>query len=82
MTRTSISLALLFHLAKELKLGSFDLQPTRARWSSNQGRLDWHERREGEEPLLGRIPCGEKNREQIELLGAKLHEAISWLAGR
>jgi len=50
-----------------LKLGSFDAaykgqMELYLRW------LDRYERRSGEEPPIGLILCGEKNREQIELL--------------
>ena len=54
-------------VAIELKLGSFD--------PSHKGQMElylrWlgrYERRPGEEPPIGLILCGEKNREQIELL--------------
>jgi len=54
-------------VAIELKLGSFDAaykgqMELYLRW------LDRYERRIGEEPPIGLILCGEKNREQIELL--------------
>ncbi|NPV63621.1 MAG: DUF1016 domain-containing protein [Methanotrichaceae archaeon] len=54
-------------VAIELKLGSFDAaykgqMELYLRW------LDRYERRPGEEPPIGLILCGEKNREQIELL--------------
>ncbi len=54
-------------VAIELKLGSFDAaykgqMELYMRW------LDRYERRPGEEPPIGLILCGEKNREQIELL--------------
>ena len=54
-------------VAIELKLGSFDpahkgQMELYLRW------LDRSERRPGEEPPIGLILCGEKNREQIELL--------------
>lgn len=54
-------------VAIELKLGSFDAaykgqMELYLRW------LDRYERRSGEEPPIGLILCGEKNREQIELL--------------
>jgi predicted nuclease of restriction endonuclease-like (RecB) superfamily len=54
-------------VAIELKLGSFDAaykgqMELYLRW------LDRYERRLGEEPPIGLILCGEKNREQIELL--------------
>ena len=54
-------------MAIELKLGSFDAaykgqMELYLRW------LDIYERRPGEEPPIGLILCGEKNREQIELL--------------
>ena len=54
-------------VAMELKLGSFDAaykgqMELYLRW------LDRYERRPGEEPPIGLILCGEKNREQIELL--------------
>jgi hypothetical protein len=54
-------------VAIELKLGSFDAaykgqMELYLRW------LDRHERRPGEEMPIGLILCGEKNREQIELL--------------
>lgn len=54
-------------VAIELKLGSFDAahkgqMELYLRW------LDKYERRPGEEPPIGLILCGEKNREQIELL--------------
>jgi len=54
-------------VAIELKLGSFDAaykgqMELYMRW------LDRYERRQGEEPPIGLILCGEKNREQIELL--------------
>ena len=54
-------------MAIELKLGSFD--------AAYKGQMElylrWlykYERRQGEEPPIGLILCGEKNREQIELL--------------
>jgi len=54
-------------VAIELKLGSFD--------PSHKGQMElylrWlerYERRPGEEPPIGLILCGEKNREQIDLL--------------
>jgi predicted nuclease of restriction endonuclease-like (RecB) superfamily len=54
-------------VAIELKLGSFDAaykgqMELYLRW------LDKYERRPGEESPIGLILCGEKNREQIELL--------------
>ncbi len=54
-------------VAIELKLGSFDAaykgqMEIYLRW------LDKYERRTGEEPPIGLILCGEKDREQIELL--------------
>lgn len=54
-------------VAIELTLGSFDpahkgQMELYLRW------LDRCERRPGEEPPIGLILCGEKNREQIELL--------------
>jgi len=54
-------------VAIELKLGSFDAaykgqMKLYLRW------LDKYERRPGEEPPIGLILCGEKDREQIELL--------------
>ena len=54
-------------VAIELKLGSFDAaykgqMELYLRW------LDRYERRPGEESPIGLILCGEKNREQIELL--------------
>jgi predicted nuclease of restriction endonuclease-like (RecB) superfamily len=54
-------------VAIELKLGSFDAtykgqMELYLRW------LDRYERRPGEEPPVGLILCGEKDREQIELL--------------
>ncbi|VVB69195.1 Uncharacterised protein [uncultured archaeon] len=54
-------------VAIELKLGSFDVaykgqMGLYLRW------LDKYERRTGEESPIGLILCGEKNREQIELL--------------
>lgn len=54
-------------VAIELKLGSFDAaykgqMELYLRW------LDKYERRPGEEPPIGLILCGEKDREQIELL--------------
>jgi len=54
-------------VAIELKLGSFDpaykgQMELYLRW------LDRYEHRPGEEPPIGLILCGEKNREQIELL--------------
>jgi len=54
-------------VAIELKLGSFDAaykgqMELYLRW------LDRYERRPDEEPPIGLILCGEKNREQIELL--------------
>ena len=54
-------------VAIELKLGSFDAaykgqMELYLRW------LDKYERRPGEEPPIGLILCGEKEREQIELL--------------
>ena len=54
-------------VAIELKLGSFDpahkgQMELYLRW------LDRYEHRLGEEPPIGLILCGEKNREQIELL--------------
>jgi predicted nuclease of restriction endonuclease-like (RecB) superfamily len=54
-------------VAIELKLGSFDAaykgqMELYLRW------LDRYEHRQGEEPPIGLILCGEKNREQIELL--------------
>ena len=54
-------------VAIELKLGSFDpahkgQMELYLRW------LDRYERRPGEELPIGLILCGEKNREQIELL--------------
>ncbi len=54
-------------VAIELKMGSFDAaykgqMELYLRW------LDRYERRPGEEPPIGLILCGEKDREQIELL--------------
>jgi YhcG PDDEXK nuclease domain len=54
-------------VAIELKLGSFDVaykgqMELYLRW------LDKYERRPGEEPLIRLMLCGEKDREQIELL--------------
>jgi len=64
-------------VAIELKLGSFDAaykgqMELYLRW------LDKYERRIGEEPPIGLILCGEKNREQIELL--QLDRGEIWVA--
>jgi len=67
----------------ELKLGSFDAS-CKGQMELYMKWLDRCKRRPGEEPPIGLILCGERNREQIELplremLEAKLYGAM-WLA--
>jgi hypothetical protein len=44
------------------------MPPTRARWNCAWRWLERYKCRPGEEPPIGLILCGEKNREHIELL--------------